>query len=72
MLKLVERIRSLAKSATDLASNGVADAAELLHEKLWNGAWLCGVRNCGFCGVDLALTRAAAAAAPRRDPRHGA
>ena len=37
-LQMVEKIRSLAKSATELASCGVGDAAEFLQEKLWIGA----------------------------------
>ena len=37
-LKLLNKIRSLAKSATELSSRGVSDAAEYLHVKLWDGA----------------------------------
>ena len=37
-LKLLNKIRSLAKSATELSSRGVNDAAEYLHVKLWDGA----------------------------------
>jgi hypothetical protein len=36
-LKLLDKIRSLAKSATELNSRGVSDAAEYLHAKLWDG-----------------------------------
>jgi hypothetical protein len=50
MLKLVEKIRSLAKSATDLASRGVDDAAEFLHAKLWDGTpRVCAIRAPARC-----------------------
>jgi hypothetical protein len=50
MLKLVEKIRSLAKSATDLASRGVDDAAEFLHAKLWDGT-PASVRSARACAL---------------------
>ena len=37
-LRLLDKIRTLAKSATELASRGVNEAAEFLHKQLWDGA----------------------------------
>jgi hypothetical protein len=67
-LKLVDNIRALAKSATELSSRGLEDAAAFLHDKLWQGA--CCVLAARLQRPRRAAWRAAgAAAAALRAPR---